>query len=774
MSLSKKTFIFILGAVGLAIVALYISSQTILIKGFRRIEEDRANQNVERVLNAIDEKVASLNVFTADWAAWDDTYAFILDDNEKYISSNLLDESFISAKLNLAVFVDNSGKIVFEKAYDLENEGEIPVPEDLKAYLKPGENLVKHIGIRSDISGIMILGGAPIIISSRPIITSSQKGPGRGTLIMGRFLNEPQIKNLKETTNLNFELIPIDMAKGIPLDKEVYLKTESPQTLLGYAPMKDVFGKTVLVAEVILPRDILRQGQSTVGYFLWAMGAIGIIGVIFSLTFLDKIVLSPLKSVASDVNKITEFKSFSTRVKPVGGTNELFQLGEDINSMLGVLEALRAESETKTKALAGQMLLLEEKNKELEAAKKALDKILEDERRLEEELRFEKANVEKKVEQRTQELVEAKDKISEGWLQMQREKAKLVSSIESLSLGFVITDKTGQILLTNPAVNKILAETTEKWTMEGLQAILGSGFDLNQEVDLCLKDPAKCIPKTLEIKSKFVKITICPITTLENELRETLGVAIIFEDTTAAKLLERARDEFFSIASHELRTPLTAIRGNTAMIKEYFPQILKENPEVSEMIEDTHEASIRLIKIVTDFLDTSRLEQHKVEFKKEIFDLGEVVRHTTEQLKPIASQKGLDLALEIAQDLPQGVGDKDKTSQVVYNLVGNAVNYTHAGSVRVSVALKDGLLQVKVADTGVGISPQNQTLLFKKFQQAGEKILTRDVTRGTGLGLYISNLLAQGMGGKVYLESSEVGKGSTFVFILPAAGPANS
>lgn len=385
------------------------------------------------------------------------------------------------------------------------------------------------------------------------------------------------------------------------------------------------------------------------------------------------------------------------------------------------------------------------------------------------ELAKEKAGVEKTVEERTKELKTAREKISEGWLQIQQEKAKLVSSINSLALGFVITDGTGKILMTNPAVDKIFDESGKTWTFEDLQAELGSQYNLKVEIDLCLKDPTKCVPKTIEANSKFVRVMICPIIAPDAKEKEAFGVVVVFEDITAAKLLERSRDEFFSIASHELRTPLTAIRGNTSLIKEYYAKDIAKNPDLVEMVEDMHSSSVRLISIVSDFLDASRLELGKMEFKKENIDLGKISEEVVNTLAPIAKTKKLKVIFTKSKTSAVALGDEEKTRQIITNLVGNALNYTKAGSVNVGIAPGAGFVKVSVADTGVGISETNKALLFKKFQQAQEKTLTRDVTRGTGMGLYISKMLAKNMGGDVVLESSVEGKGSVFALTLPVA-----
>jgi signal transduction histidine kinase len=248
-----------------------------------------------------------------------------------------------------------------------------------------------------------------------------------------------------------------------------------------------------------------------------------------------------------------------------------------------------------------------------------------------------------------------------------------------------------------------------------------------------------------------------------------VGSVMIMEDTTEKKVMERSRDEFFSIASHELRTPLTAIRGNADMILEYYKEQLKD-PSLKEMVSDMHNSSVRLITIVNDFLDTSRLEQGKIEFKTAPFDVVQLVRDTLREYDVTGSRRKLSLELaEVKGSLPLVMADRDRTRQILINLIGNAVKFTEKGGVTISLEPSDKKMKISVTDTGKGIPVESQHLLFHKFQQAASSILTRDDTRGTGLGLYISRLLAEGMAGSLELGHSEAGKGSTFVVELPSA-----
>jgi signal transduction histidine kinase len=157
----------------------------------------------------------------------------------------------------------------------------------------------------------------------------------------------------------------------------------------------------------------------------------------------------------------------------------------------------------------------------------------------------------------------------------------------------------------------------------------------------------------------------------------------------------------------------------------------------------------------------------KLKFKKEHVNIEQIVNSTVEELKHEAETKGISLnIIKSENSLPEVIGEADRIKEVLINLVGNAIKFTEKGGVTLSFKANPGSLSILIRDTGRGISEANQTLLFHKFQQANSSLLTRDTSKGTGLGLYISKLMAEGMGGSVTLVNSQEGKGSTFAFSL--------
>jgi signal transduction histidine kinase len=368
-----------------------------------------------------------------------------------------------------------------------------------------------------------------------------------------------------------------------------------------------------------------------------------------------------------------------------------------------------------------------------------------------------KAGVERTVKLRTQELTE--------------EKARFLASIQSLPLGFMLVETTGSIAMMNPVMRHMLELTDKELTGqiddEKLRQRLPLFDEITSKSQEAIKQRKTITVGELSSGNRFLRLLLSPVTVAGG--KHPIAAVALVEDITEDKILQRSRDEFFSIASHELRTPLTAIRGNTSMMQDYYGEKL-DDPSLKEIVGDIHNSSIRLITIVNDFLDSSRLEQGKMQFTMTDFAMESVIEKVVYELDGLSHEKKIYLRMANGIDtLPLVHADADRVKQVLYNLIGNAMRFVEKGGVTIQAEVVGAHLKVNIIDTGKGISPEGQNLLFHKFQQAGASILTRDNTRGTGLGLYISRLLIKKMNGAIKLEHSEEGKGSTFSFTVPLA-----
>jgi signal transduction histidine kinase len=224
----------------------------------------------------------------------------------------------------------------------------------------------------------------------------------------------------------------------------------------------------------------------------------------------------------------------------------------------------------------------------------------------------------------------------------------------------------------------------------------------------------------------------------------------------------RAKSAFLANMSHELRTPLNAILGYTELI---LDGIYGEPPDrIRDVLGRVDRSGRHLLSLINDVLDLSRIEAGRLELTMTEYALSEVVRSACAAMEPLAAEKGLGLMTTLPEDLPIATGDERRITQVLLNLIGNAIKFTDAGTVRVQAMLVDHELQVSVADTGPGIAAADQERIFEVFQQADSSSTKQQP--GAGLGLAISRRIVELHGGRLWVESRP-GQGATFIFSLP-------
>lgn len=363
-------------------------------------------------------------------------------------------------------------------------------------------------------------------------------------------------------------------------------------------------------------------------------------------------------------------------------------------------------------------------------------------------------------------LERARAEREEAYKLLHQEQARLISSINGLALGLLIFDDTGKVLMANGVAQRIF--DTKQVEFDTVAKWLGEAIDFNAQYAKVLASNKSIDKREMYILDRYYHVYIAPVAMAG--ATHPIGATLLIEDITEAKMTERSKDEFFSIASHELRTPLTTIRGNTAMVLAYYQDVFKGQSELRSVMNDIHDSSVRLIDIVNDFLSVSRLEQGRMQFNPVKFNLREVVEKTAKSMQVVADEKGISLRVVGSKQRATPVyADTERVEQILYNLVGNAVKFTDKGGVKIRLELEEKHALVCIEDTGRGVSPESQHLLFRKFQQANNNIWTRDTAKGTGLGLYISKLMAEKMGGTVRLDHSEENVGSVFVLTLPLA-----
>jgi PAS domain S-box-containing protein len=358
---SKAKIIFF--TVFLAIFAvLFIFSRSILLANFARLDEERIHANVQRAISALDNELTQMRTVNRDWASWDDTYEFVVSPDENYIRVNLTDETFQNLRLNLMLFVDTAGEIVYSKAYDLDNGTEVPVPSSFKQRPNADDKLWFQNKEPEELTGVLVLPEGPMLLVANSILTSEDKGPPRGLLIWGRYLDQQVIHSLAERTLLPLEITNFSHAwlASLPpeaqqqlLQRQIYTRPISDKLLYGYAVIRDIYGEPALTIKVEMPRSIYQQGLATVRYFLISLVVVCLLFALLAYLLIDRTILSRVVRLSTTVSALGKKKDFSARLA-LPGNDEVSRLAAAIDSTFAELaqsyQAL-AESEQKYSAL---------------------------------------------------------------------------------------------------------------------------------------------------------------------------------------------------------------------------------------------------------------------------------------------------------------------------------------------------------------------------------------------------------------------------------------
>jgi signal transduction histidine kinase len=268
--------------------------------------------------------------------------------------------------------------------------------------------------------------------------------------------------------------------------------------------------------------------------------------------------------------------------------------------------------------------------------------------------------------------------------------------------------------------------------------------------------------------------TVRPFTDKQIELATTFAdqaaiaienVRLFDEIQEKSRQLEEAsqhKSQFLANMSHELRTPLNAILGYTELMADgAYGEPSEKTLGVLKRLEANGK---HLLGLINDVLDLSKIEAGQLVLELSDYTVQDIAQTVRSTLEPLAADKKLEFKLEMAAELPPGRGDGRRLTQVLINLVGNAIKFTDAGEVAIKAEANNGAFHVSVQDTGPGISTADQAKLFQEFQQADNAITKKK--GGTGLGLAISKRIIEMHGGKIWVES-QLGQGSTFAFKLP-------
>ena len=341
------------------------------------------------------------------------------------------------------------------------------------------------------------------------------------------------------------------------------------------------------------------------------------------------------------------------------------------------------------------------------------------------------------------------------------EKADLSAILAGMTEGVLVARPDGRIRLTNQALQRqfgISEEPVGRTVLEAfrnipLQELVG---DVIQHGDVAARELTFLTPneRTYELSA----------TRLQSGDGAVTGVIVVFHDITRMRQFENTRKEFVANVSHELRTPLSIIKG-------YVETLLDEQPPdeqtTKQFLQTIQRHSRRLEALIADLLSISALESQQARLNFEPVKMLAAAQSVLDELARQAQEKSVTVSLKIPAQLPAVRADAQRLHQILFNLLDNAIKYTHAGGhVTILAVERDGMIETAVADDGPGIAPEHLPHVFERFYRV-DKARSRELG-GTGLGLSIVKHIVQSHGGRVWAES-QIETGSTFFFTLPRA-----
>lgn len=375
-------------------------------------------------------------------------------------------------------------------------------------------------------------------------------------------------------------------------------------------------------------------------------------------------------------------------------------------------------------------------------------------------------------------LQESKERV-ESLLEAQKVKsAHDRALLNSIGEGIIAVDTTGTAVLTNPQIEQLIDQSTSNilkrkiWNVVHLETEEGKRLvEHDDAVRVALSTKERFQNTVYFTKTNGERLTLLiTATPVINKEGKTLGAIEVIRDVTKERDVDRMKTEFVSIVSHQLRTPITAM--NWYLEELFNEEIGKLNDEQKEYMKEVMSSNQRMVALINDLLNISRLESGRMSITPEKTDIMKLVRDVINDYEHLAKSHNCSISVEQqTKNIPSVKVDQTLIREVIANFVSNAVKYAdpHKKKQEVTITLdrNESDIFVSVHDNGVGIPKEEQQRLFAKFFRASN-VSTLDVG-GTGLGLYITKLIVDASGGKIIVDSKE-GKGSTFTLSLPLKG----
>ncbi len=711
-------------SIGLAVFAIYTllvyaAFALIIFPSFEQLEREEAQKDLNRCEEVIQKEIEFIDKTCFDWAAWDDLYRFVQDRNGEFASCNLLENTFHTTDHNVIYVVDLAGEVLWGAAYDLEKMVFIEAPESAsKGFLS--DNGLLATSDDSVKRGVYNSRWGPCLVSSRAIVTSENKGPFKGTMIMGKLLTPGMIESIANQAKVDLAIVKADASFSRVLADETGRRSNlgNPYSLSeisdGKLKIESIFrgldGDPALALEILRDRRTLAEGKRSQMYALFFVMLSGVILLVVLVVMLERFVLGRVRLAAETVEEIASSKDSSRRLA-VEGDDEISRLEGGINVMLDALD---------------------EKDADLKAREERLRRFIE----------------------QSPNMVALFDKNKKILLESRRWRETF--NLEGDMLGMSYLD-------VYPYLPEEIKDAHDR-ALVGVENIAGES-----ELSLPGKPP------------EWIRWKVHP---WRDPLGEPAGFIVFIELITEIKAAEAEKERMERRAAyarklesmgtvaggiaHNFNNILTSVIGHIdlVMIDESFSR------EASKGLANVRNSAMRAAEICAKMVSYAgkggiTLERHAVE---------EIIREAAEEIS-LDLPEGIEIGVELEEDLPEMRLDPTQMKRALMNVMANAAESMEdaKGKVLVKVGLgkcdeatlekmpegydlkKGECLFIQVFDQGKGMDKDLMEKIFDPFFTTG---LT-----GRGLGLAEVQGIIRSHGGGIILES-DPGKGTTFTIVL--------
>ena len=808
---------------------IFLASWVAVMGGFEKLEEISVERNIARSQEVIADRLHNITIKLADWTVWGDTYAFIENKNETYIKSNLTLLALETIKIDMMLFFNLRGELVYSNNHESDNK-EVAYLLSGK-FKKQLDVLLTQKDAKSSVMGIVMLPEGPALVVSKPIVKSDGKGPVRGALIFVSRLDAEEIMYLNQVIRAEMSLekmndvfLPSDFAAARAAflkGKETFIDKIDAKTVAGYSVLKDISGKRILILRVSMPREIVQFGVRTMGYFFVALIIVGLIFGTAVYVPLERELAGRDRAEKAAGASERKFQNLvetsfdwvwecdkngiytyvSPRIKDL--------LGYEVSEVLGKtpFDFMPEEEGIKIREIFKEKLVNKETFHGLENANRHKDghlviletsgvPIFDEHSRVKGYRGIDRNITERKKAER--ELVEAKALVET----VVENIPNMIFLKEATDLRFIMFNRAGEELLGYdrkqllgksdlnlfPPGQAAYFMAKDREVLDGKAGML----DIPEEPILTAKKGERLlhtrkvairggdgvtkyllgISEDITERQQLIEALKKSHENLESQVRErTEELARSFQKlqvvSESLQQASKAKSEFLANMSHELRTPLNSIIGFSEVL--YDERFGPLNERQKKYTQNVMASGRHLLSLINEVLDLSKVEAGKMALEASSFSILGCIEEVLRQMESQALFKKIKTALEVSEDFDKIHGDERKIKQVIYNLLSNAIKFTPpGGKVGIRGRRIDNGIEVTVWDTGIGILPENLEKAFGAFERLGSLYVQE--TEGTGLGLTISRKMVELHGGKIWIESGGLGKGTAVKFTIPSGG----